>query len=302
MLPEGMVFIQRDWLSSNSLLLHNDRSSALIDTGYETHAPLLAELMRHHLSEQPLDEILNTHLHSDHCGGNALLQKLYPCAQIAVPSFSLETSLDWNEDSLTFLTTGQSCPRFQPHRGISPGDTLELAGFHWQAHHAPGHDNQSLIFFESNHRLLVSADALWENGLAVVFPAFLGGPGFEAVSQTLDEIEKLHPNWVLPGHGRMFQNAANAIALARARLKVFDKHPEKHAWYAAKVMVKFKLMAEHSMAWTVFFQWAQKASLLSLIHNLYFEQRPWDDWLESICQELIDRKAIERREGCMFNL
>jgi glyoxylase-like metal-dependent hydrolase (beta-lactamase superfamily II) len=301
MLPDGMVFIQRDWLSSNSLLLLNSHFSALIDTGYECHAPLLADLIHHHLADQPLDQILNTHLHSDHCGGNALLQRLYPNVQIGVPCFSLETTLQWDEDALTYQATGQTCPRFQPHFGILPGDSLELAGFVWEALHSPGHDNESLIFFEPTHRLLISADALWESGLAVVFPAFLGGPSFDAVARSLDLIEGLNPKWVIPGHGPMFSNPSDAIALARSRLHMFDMHPDKHAWYAAKVMVKFKLMAAQSLPMTDFLNWADQASLLSLIHAHYFDQVKWNVWLESVCQELIQKKAISCTEGVLHN-
>jgi len=37
------------------------------------------------LQGRPLDLLLNTHLHSDHCGGNAALQARYPALQTLIP-------------------------------------------------------------------------------------------------------------------------------------------------------------------------------------------------------------------------
>ena len=35
--------------------------------------------------ERPLDLLLNTHLHSDHCGGNAALQARHPGVRTLIP-------------------------------------------------------------------------------------------------------------------------------------------------------------------------------------------------------------------------
>jgi glyoxylase-like metal-dependent hydrolase (beta-lactamase superfamily II) len=48
--------------------------TAVVDTGYVTHAEQTLALIESVLGTRPLDRILNTHLHSDHCGGNAALQ------------------------------------------------------------------------------------------------------------------------------------------------------------------------------------------------------------------------------------
>ena len=38
MLPNGFIFLQRDWLSSNGLLLKNEASSYLFVYGYAAYA------------------------------------------------------------------------------------------------------------------------------------------------------------------------------------------------------------------------------------------------------------------------
>ena len=73
-LPRDILLFERGWLSSNNVLLLGQDSTALVDSGYATHAPQTLALVGAALDGRPLDQLLNTHLHSDHCGGNATLQ------------------------------------------------------------------------------------------------------------------------------------------------------------------------------------------------------------------------------------
>ena len=81
LLPEKMTFVQRGWLSANHLLLQDSEETVLIDSGYVSHADQTLSLIAHALQGRPLDRLFNTHLHSDHCGGNAALQEQYPQMQ-----------------------------------------------------------------------------------------------------------------------------------------------------------------------------------------------------------------------------
>ena len=80
-LPQGVHVFERGWLSSNSVLLQDAEQTVLVDSGYHTHAPLLLDLVHQQLQGRQLDLLLNTHLHSDHCGGNAALAARYPALQ-----------------------------------------------------------------------------------------------------------------------------------------------------------------------------------------------------------------------------
>ena len=39
-----------------------------------------------------------------------------------------------------------------------------------------------MVLYEPELELLISADALWENGFGIVFPELEGGSGFDAVA------------------------------------------------------------------------------------------------------------------------
>ncbi|MFM2426772.1 MAG: hypothetical protein RL707_598, partial [Pseudomonadota bacterium] len=62
-LPSGTTFIERGWLSSNNILIKDDALAVLVDTGYWTHAEQTHSLLEYHLNGQPLNTIINTHLH-----------------------------------------------------------------------------------------------------------------------------------------------------------------------------------------------------------------------------------------------
>jgi glyoxylase-like metal-dependent hydrolase (beta-lactamase superfamily II) len=110
----GITVFERGWLSSNNVLLRSRSSgeTVLIDSGYVSHAEQTIGLVRHALKGKPLDRIVNTHLHSDHCGGNHSLQQAFGCA-IDVPSGEAEKVDAWDENALTYRATGQRCPRFR---------------------------------------------------------------------------------------------------------------------------------------------------------------------------------------------
>lgn len=242
-LPASLRFIERDWLSSNQVVGIDGDEATVVDTGYAKHAALTVELVRRTLADSGarLSRIVNTHLHSDHCGGNRALVDAFGCS-ITIPQASAAEVAAWDESTLSFAATGQYCPRFGYDATLRPGDTLRLGGLHWDVHAAPGHDPKSLVFHCERERLLISADALWENGFGIVFPELDGESGFDEQHAVLELIGRLPVERVLPGHGRMFADVDAALERAHARLDAMRSDPGRHARHAMKVLVKFLLL------------------------------------------------------------
>ncbi|MYM69409.1 MBL fold metallo-hydrolase [Pseudoduganella sp. FT55W] len=240
-LPDSIQVFERGWLSSNNIMLLGRHDTAIIDTGYVSHAQQTLELVRHALHGRHLDQILNTHLHSDHCGGNAILQAHFGC-KTSIPVAEAEKVRHWDVEALSFKATGQRCDRFTFDATIAPGEVLTLADMEWQALAAPGHDPHSLIFYCPQEKVLVSADALWENGFGVIFPELDGKSGFAEERATLDLIAGLDVNAVIPGHGAPFTDVAGAVARARSRLDYLAADPLRNAQNALKVLLKFLLL------------------------------------------------------------
>ena len=294
-LPNGVTFFERGWLSSNNVLIQDGEQAVLVDTGYWTHANQTASLVASVLHKRPLTSIVNTHLHSDHCGGNSLLQHLFPAIKTYVPPGHASYVEEWNAEVLTFTPTGQHCPKFTKSGVLSNDDYLLSGDATWRVYSAPGHDPHSIILFNEREGVLISADALWENGFGVVFPEIEGIEAFDEVEATLQIIEKLNPKLVLPGHGTAFTDITGALKRARTRLAQFRASPEKHALYAAKVLLKFKLLELQKVKYSYYAAWAKSATYLHLLHTTNEKAIDFDAWLLVVCQ------SLEKNGACAFD-
>lgn len=246
-LPATMRMFERGWLSSNNILFTGPDGSALVDSGYLIHADQTLALVGHALGGRKLDRLINTHLHSDHCGGNAALQARYGC-HTAIPAAEAAKVRAWDEDALSYKATGQQCERFGFDATLAPGDRLELGGLQWQALGAPGHDPHSLVLYCESEGILISADALWRNGFGVIFPELQGEPGFEEARATLELIATLDARVVVPGHGAVFTDVKAAIGRALSRVDYLQADPRRNAENAVKVMLKFLLLERQQFA------------------------------------------------------
>lgn len=291
-LPAGVQVFERGWLSSNNILLCDADSATLVDSGYATHAAQTLALVERALAGRALDQLVNTHLHSDHCGGNAALQTRYPALHTRIPPGLAEPVRAWHDAALSYLPTGQTCPPFAITGLLAPGSAHRWGGTEWQVHAAPGHDPHSVILFAPEHRLLVSADALWENGFGVVFPELEGLPAFDEVAASLDLIERLNPGTIVPGHGAVFTDVAGALQRARRKLDAFARTPDKHARYGAKVLLKFKLQEFGRIDRSDFLHWASRVPYLLTLHQRYGAGAPLGIWLEQLLADLAQSGAL----------
>jgi glyoxylase-like metal-dependent hydrolase (beta-lactamase superfamily II) len=274
----------------------------LVDSGYVTHQAQTLSLVQNALNGRKLDRLVNTHLHSDHCGGNNQLQTHYTQLETLIPPGEAKAVAIWDAEALSYEATGQLCPRFKFEGVLQAGQTLRLASLNWEVHAAPGHDPHSVILFEPTHKILISADALWANGFGVVFPELEGVEAFHEVAQTLDLIESLKPLWVIPGHGAVFENIDAALEIARKKLDGFVQNPQKHARYGAKVLLKYKLLELTEVDQIAFTAWASAVPYLQILHQTQAPQMSIQEWLHDMLLDLERSKALAFQDNMVVNL
>lgn len=298
-LPADIQVLERGWLSANNIVLHGPHGAAVVDTGYCTHADQTVALVQAALGAQPLAHILNTHLHSDHCGGNAALQAHWPGAHTRIAPGEADAVRAWDEDRLSYRPTGQECPRFRFDGLLEPGTEVRVGARAWQVHAAPGHDPHSVVLYAPEVGVLIAADALWERGFGVVFPEIEGEDAFAAVGATLDVIERLAPRVVIPGHGAVFTDVDGALAYARSRLAGFVQDPQRHALHAAKVLLKYKLLEWQQVPVAGLQAWAQATPYLGRLHRAYFAQQAQAAWVQTLMDDLV-RSGAAARDGALL--
>src|SRR5688572_30628323 len=248
-LPASVRVLVRGWLNCNQVVLLAPGDNVLIDSGYCTHRERTLELLAGPggLDGEPLERLINTHCHSDHMGGNAAVASAHGCS-ITIPVGEVKHVDPWTPQSVWMAQFDQKADPFHFDHTLAPGDRFEGGGLEWHVHAAPGHDMDALMFFEPRHRILVSGDALWENGMGFVWPEEGANPFIDAALETLARIERLDPAIVIPGHGTPFGRVDDSVANVRSRLEAFAADPAKNARHVVKVMFVFALLDRGSMA------------------------------------------------------
>jgi glyoxylase-like metal-dependent hydrolase (beta-lactamase superfamily II) len=236
-------------LNCNQVLLLAGGDNVLVDSGYCTHRERTLELLAGPagLDGEPLERLINTHCHTDHMGGNAAVASAHGC-RITIPVGETKHVDPWSAETGAMELFDHKADPFRFDDTLAPGDRFDGGGLEWHVHAAPGHDMEALMFFEPRRRILISGDALWRNGMGIVWPGQGANPHIEASLETLARIERLDPAIVIPGHGEPFADVAGSLAKVRSRLAAFAADPAKNARHVFKVLFAFALLERQRMA------------------------------------------------------
>ncbi len=240
-LPPDIAVLRRGWLDGNVVLLRGD-APVLVDTGYHAGAPVLLDWLAEQGAAPPAEVVL-THVHSDHAGGVAALQARWPDLPVRAHPDAVALTDPWDPAGLWLGDTGQVMPLFRVTGSFSPGEVLRLAGREWVVVDTPGHATGGVAFYRPDDRVLLSGDALWEDGLGLL-NVWTEPPGvFARTAAALDAIAALDVALVIPGHGAPFTDVAGALARARSRLAARAADPAKNLRHALKSAVGFARLA-----------------------------------------------------------
>ena len=174
---------------------------------------------------------------------------------------------------------------------------LRLAGIDWQVIAAPGHDRHAVMFYAPAERLLISGDALWEDGFGVVFEALQGRlEAFDEARATLEQIAALDVRTVIPGHGRPFEGVEHALERAHKRLAGYVADPMRLARHLAKVMLTFALLERRSLELDKLPEYVSRVPILRDVNTHWLKMTP-PDFARYLVEDLERVGAIERTEG-----
>lgn len=301
-LPEGIHVAVRGWLSANQVFLHSETTLDLVDSGFCNHESQTIALVKHELNKRAgtqVGKLLNTHLHSDHCGGNHILQETFGF-EIWIPQASWDIVNNWDEDKLSYKAMGQPCPRYKPDQKLIPDQTINLGGRDWLILAAPGHDHHSIILYQESLGILISADALWENGFGAVIHELYDDGGFSEVKDTLDLIAGLDVALVIPGHGEPFTNVKQALSNAYGRLDYLASDTKKNALHVAKVLLSYKLMELQQVDSTKCATWFANTPIFNKIAKEI--NQTVEQLFETTLSSLIAGKVTAKQGNLLVNI
>jgi glyoxylase-like metal-dependent hydrolase (beta-lactamase superfamily II) len=294
-LPDGLQVLERGWLSSNNIVFHDAELPTVVDTGYGSQRAQTLTLIQAALQGRPLQRIVNTHLHSDHVGGNAVLQQHYPDCRIVIPPGLQDAVREWDEVRLSYTPTGQHCERFTHHDVLAIGGTIRLGVHDWQVLPAAGHDHDMVMLWCDVLGILISADALWEKGFGIIFSELVGEPGFGRQQATLDLIAQLSPRLVIPGHGAPFTEVDAAVRNAQSRIQWLMDDPRRNADNAMKALLAFKLMAHQRLSLTDIAHLFRQSQLFNTVVREHYPQDAAE--LATLFATQLAKVGVARLEG-----
>ena len=299
-LPDSIQVIERGWLSSNNVLLFEGASAALVDSGYAGHAAQTVELVTSALAARrtsaELGRLINTHSHSDHIGGNASLQARFGCS-IVIPAGIERMVREWDTDALMLDAPKQRGDRFAHDAVIEADSEFEMGGLTWQALAAPGHDMEALIYYCREKRLLISGDALWQDGFGIIFGELMGRKdALPATRGTLEMIGRLGVDIVMPGHGAAFDDFDAAMARALRRLASFEADPPRMGRNAVRACFTFNLLDLERLREDELATYLKSVPFFDNVNRrmLGFSDAGFAEWLLG---ELLRSRSIELRDG-----
>jgi glyoxylase-like metal-dependent hydrolase (beta-lactamase superfamily II) len=100
----------------------------------------------------------------------------------------------------------------------------------------------ALVFYNPEHRILISGDALWHDGYGLVMPLEVDPRALPATRATLEMLARLDLRTVIPGHGEPFGDVAAALERAFQRTAAFEADTLRVARHALKSVLTFALL------------------------------------------------------------
>jgi len=144
----------------------------------------------------------------------ALEQRIEVGRQSGVPLASLESFRERREED----DDNGIDAIVEPDRELVPGVEVQTDLGAWQVYETPGHAPSHVVLHQPERKLLISGDHLL--GRTVLF--FDHGHSPDPVGEflrSLEEVEPLAVDLVLPGHGRTFRDPEAKIAEARKQVE-----------------------------------------------------------------------------------
>lgn len=236
-LPTWVTWWQRPFPDANTLLLPG-RQPTLIDSGFVGHAQETAAWTRAQAGKVAL--VVNTHWHSDHVGGNALLQAQGAAIAAGAPEAEAISRRDPGCCAAEYLD--QPVAPYTVDLALDDKQVLRLGDTDWEVIRTPGHTPGHLALWQPEERLLVVGDAMSDYDVGWVNTALDGPDAATTALASLKRMADLAPRMILPSHGPIPAEPATAFAAALRRAQRLVDDPGGAVWYGARRIFSFALM------------------------------------------------------------
>lgn len=198
-----IILIELSDIDSNIYLV----GDTVIDSGTGFNFTRLRDIFKVMKREmKDVKQIINTHGHFDHIGGNGYFLN----AKVAIHENEAKI-LEKGDQKLSNADffEGKVYPR-KPDQVLKEGDKVTAGKMELEVMHTPGHSPGSICLYDKKSKIMFSGDTFFSDGVGRTdIPG--GDPG--ALEESLQKLSKVDAQKILPGHGEpVLKDAKKTLA------------------------------------------------------------------------------------------
>ena len=242
------------WPESANVYLFKDADGiSLFDVGCGNMAAvdrLFSALEALEWKSKPIKKIVLSHVHPDHSGAMEILLTEVKPESIVLHEQDLPYALEPERLTLSFdvalckrqfaamgheVPKGSKGPEFElipyfkalgcatcpirPTETVLEGDIIQIGDYHFQILHTPGHAPGHMSLYDTDRRVLLAGDIVGEM-VAWYTPSSGGAAQY---LESLEKVEALDIDLILPAHGDIIQDSKKGIRKIRDGILEKDK-------------------------------------------------------------------------------
>ena len=295
---KDLFFVERGYLNANHFVCRAE-NPVLIDTGYVSDFDVTEKMIASlGLNLDDVKQIISTHCHCDHIGGNRIIQERSGCdiAMHRIGKYFIDTKDDW---STWWRYYGQEADFFNCTQSLEDGDVISVGRHEFQVMHTPGHSADGTVLYNSKEKVLLSSDTLWENDLPVITIRFEGSGALFFLEESLEKIESLDVDRVYPGHGAPFTDFKDAVSRCKNKINRYLKHPEQVGIDLIKKIMIYTLLMHKTVQADTFFDHLMETWWFKETVDLYFN-KAYENKYQQILGGFLGRGIIKQKKGRFF--
>ncbi len=204
---DRITMINLSDLDSNIYLVNGD---TIVDSGTGSNFVRLYEIFKRiKLDFDNIKNIINTHMHWDHIGGNGFFKN----AKIHIHEKDSDVLERGDSEMCNAMYFNGNMKPMKVERKLKEGD--EILGF--KVLHTPGHTEGSICLLDPKEKILISGDTIFADGVG---RTDLPGGSEEDMERSLERLSSLKIDKILPGHGepvlksgdKVIRNIINSVS------------------------------------------------------------------------------------------
>jgi glyoxylase-like metal-dependent hydrolase (beta-lactamase superfamily II) len=182
---------------------------------------------------------------------------------------------------------------------LEDGDIIAIGPHKFQVIYTPGHASDGIVLYNSQEKILLSSDTLWENDMAVITLRVEGSKALFHMQESLQKLESLDVKRIFPGHGKPFTDFKKAILKCKAKIESYLLNRDLIGNDLIKKIIVYTLLMKKSISENDLFPYLMGTFWFKETVDLYFN-REYEIKYNEIMEIFFKRGVIKQEKGNLF--